>query len=346
MGLLFPRPAKTFLIVAVGLSQMGEFSFILGQAGLSFDFLNANQYSLILAAALISIILNPFMYKLLPDLEKMLRQVPFFWKKLEAHIPLPEIKKEHLNNHAVIVGYGRVGKHLVDVLESLSIPMLVIEADVERISLLNRKNVPTLYGDAGNSEVIRHAYLEQASVLVTTVPDETSAIMIVTAARDINPRLPIIARAGTEDGVRYLADLGANHIVHPELEGGLELIHHTLLSLGFPLGEVHQYSEAVRQDHYDFDITTDEEHRSLHNLLKVLKGIEIVWMEVSAASPLRGKTLAEANIRSQTGASIVALVRNKQLIANPKSMTVFETGDRMGVIGEIEQIEAVQNLIS
>jgi monovalent cation:H+ antiporter-2, CPA2 family len=346
LGLLLPRPAKTFLVVAVGLSQIGEFSFIIGQAGLSLGLLDANQYSLILAAALISITINPFMYNLLPVLERLIRQIPGFWKKLDASITLPEIQEDHFENHVVIVGYGRVGTHLVDLLESLSIPLLAIEADAERIAELNRKKVPTLYGDAGNSEVIRHAYLDKASALVTTVPDETSAIMIVTAARDLNPKLPIIARAPSEQAVRHLADLGANHIVHPELEGGLELIHHTLLTLGFPLREVHQYAEAIRQDRYEFSISTDEEHRSLHDLLQAFKGIEIIWMEVGDASPLVGKSLAEANIRSKTGASVVALSRNQQLSANPKSMTIFEPGDRIGVIGEKDQIEAVQILLN
>lgn len=345
LGLLFPRPARTFLVVAVGLSQIGEFSFILGQAGLSLQLLVADQYSLILAAALISITVNPLFYKLLPALERLLQHAPGFWKKLDANLPLPEIDEDQLDNHVVIIGYGRVGKHLVDVLETLSIPLLVIEADAERITVLNQRNVPTLYGDAGNSEVLNYARLDHASVLVTTVPDETSAIMIVTTARKINPDLPIIARAATQHGIRYLSELGANHIVHPELEGGMELVHHTLLSLGFPLQEVHRYAEAVRHDHYDFSVTTSAEHQSLHALLQSLKGIEIIWMDISHTSPFVGKTLAESNIRSETGASVVALVRNNQLFANPKSMTVFEAGDRIGVIGEKDQIEVVKSLI-
>lgn len=346
LGFFFPRPARTFLVVAVGLSQVGEFSFILGQGGLSLSLLNTNQYSLILAAALISITINPFMYRLLPWLETQLRKVPGFWKKLDANIKILEIKKDTLVNHVVIIGYGRVGKHMVDVLEKLEVPMLVIEADAESITSLNERNVPTLYGDASNSEVIDHAHLDRASVLVVTIPDETSAELIVTAARDLNPDLPIIARAATEDGVQMLSNQGANHTIHPELEGGLEMVHHTLLSLGFPLQEVHRYSEAVRQDRYNFNITTDEEHRSLHELLVAFQGIEIVWLTLCENSFLVGKSLAEANIRAQTGASVVALLRNEHLTPNPKSMTVFEIGDRVGFIGEKEQLEAVTALIS
>ncbi|NTV37013.1 MAG: sodium:proton exchanger, partial [Anaerolineaceae bacterium] len=345
LGLMISRPAKTFLVVAVGLSQIGEFSFILGQGGLSLGLLNSDQYSLILAAALLSITINPFMYKLLPVLEKVLRRIPVFWKQLEANKPLPEIDEKKLIEHVVIIGYGRAGKHLADVLEALSVSILVIESDAENIEALNQRNIPTLYGDAGNSEVLNHAHLDKARALVTTVPDETTNTMIVTAARDLNPKLLIIARAATEQGVRSLAELGANHIVQPEMEGGLELIHHTLLNLGFPLREVHQYVEAVRHDHFDGDHETDEEHRSLHELIQAFKGIEIIWMELSETSCLVGRSLADANIRSRTGASVVALIRNRQLIANPKSMTVFEMGDRMGVIGEQEQLDLVKDLM-
>jgi CPA2 family monovalent cation:H+ antiporter-2 len=345
LGLLFPRQARTFLVIAVGLSQIGEFSFILGQAGLALQMLTSDQYSLILAAALVSITLNPFMYKLLPWIEKVLRRIPVFWKQLEANRALPEIDEQKLIHHVVVIGYGNAGKHLVDVLASLSIPLLVIEADAENTARLNQKNIPTLYGDAANSEVIVHAHLEQARALVSTVPDETTTILIVTAARDLNPSLPIIVRAATEEGAHHLAELGVHHIVRPELECGLEMVHHILLDLGYPLREVHQYVEAIRQDHYDTDVATDEEHHSLHELLRVFKGIEIIWMELSAASSLVGQSLREANIRAHTGASVVALIRNKQLIANPKSMTVFETGDRIGVIGDPEQLKAVQELI-
>lgn len=345
LGLLFPRPARTFLVVAVGLSQIGEFSFILGQAGLALHLLDANQYSLILAAALFSITLNPFMYKLLPRLERTLQRAPRFWRKLEASQALPEIKEEQLLNHVVIVGYGRVGKHLVDVLESLQVPLLVIEADAERCNLLNQRHIPTLYGEAGNSEVMTHAHLERARVLVVTVPDETTATLVVTTARDLSLALPIVARAATEQGVHDLASFGAQYVVHPELEGGLELVHHTLLSLGFPLREVHEYAEAVRRDRYNTNITADEEFQSLHDLLHATKGIEIFWLQLAADSSLLGRTLAEVDIRSRTGASVVALIRNQQLLANPKSLTTFEEGDRIGLIGDPEQLEVARSLI-
>jgi CPA2 family monovalent cation:H+ antiporter-2 len=345
LGLLFPRPARTFLVIAVGLAQVGEFSFIIGQAGVSLNLLNTDQYSLILAASLISITINPFLFKLLPRMEKLLQRMPSFWKKLESSKPLPEIDESKLMNHAVIIGYGRVGKQMVDVLESLEVPMLVIEADAEQIDALNKRKIPTLFGDAANSEVLMHASLEKARILVITVQSESASSLIITTAKNLNPRLSIIARASSQEGVRVLAKLGAQHTVQAELEEGLELISHALISLGFPLKEVHDYAESVRHDNYEPNITTNAEHQSLHQLLHALRGIELTWLSLPEDSPIIGKSLAESNIRAHTGASVVALMRNNELTANPKSMTIFEAGDRIGIIGELDQINNARCLI-
>ncbi len=345
LGLFFPRPARTILVIAIGLSQMGEFSFIIGQAGISLNLLTANQYSLILAAALLSITINPFMYKLLPILEKYLRRIPIFWIRLESNKPLPEIDEQKLVNHVVVIGYGRAGQHIVDVMIALEIPILVIEFDAENAELLRKRNVPALFGDAGNSEIINHARLDKARVLITTVPDETTASMIVAAGKAINPNLIMIARSASEEGTRYLSNLGADHIVLTELEGGLELLNHTLLTLNFPLQEIQQYLEAFRHDSYNFANLSDAEHRSLHDLLRVVKGIEIIWVEIKEGSPLIGKSLVEANIRSKTGASVIALIRNKKLIPNPTSMTYLSLEDRIGLIGDQEQLLAVHQLM-
>ena len=346
LGLVIPRQARTFLVVAVGLSQIGEFSFILGQGGLSLGLLNNEQYSLILAAALISITVNPLMYSLLPKLEAWLPRLPWLWNRLDKHHHLPPVETSSLEHHVVIIGYGRIGSHLVDVLKSLEIPQLVIEMDPDRIEELNARRIACLYGDAGNSEVITHAGLEKARELVITVPEEATAALIVIAARDINPALPVVVRVASVEGVDHLAKLGANHIVHPELEGGLEMVLHALVQLGYPLRKVYEYVETVRRDRYNTEVTSQDEMRSLRGLMRVFDNTEIFWMDLHDGSPLIGRSLAEADIRARTGASVVAILREEKMIANPKSHTVFSAGDRIGVIGEPEQIEHVGQIIA
>lgn len=345
LGFLFPWPARTTLVVANGLSQIGEFSFILGQAGVTLGLLDQNQYSLILAGALLSITVNPVMFRLIAPLERWLRRFPAIWTALDRHGPAPLPPAETMTEHVVIVGYGRVGQHIADLLGQLAIPHLIVEADAERLAELDRRKVPTLFGDAANSEVLVHAGLSRARALIVTVPDEAASELIVAAARDMAPKLPIIVRAATKEGVRRLAQLGAQHVIHPEMEGGLEIVRRTFLQLGFPLREVYQYADAVRRDHYDVQINTEQEHRLLLELLDAARGIEIAWVRLAPDSPLAGQTLAAAEVRTRTGAAVVAIMRNRQLLANPKSQTVFEPGDQIGLIGDREQIAVAEELL-
>ena len=346
MGLIFPWAARTTLVVSAGLSQIGEFSFIVGQAGVALGLLDQSQYSLILAGALLSITVNPVMFRLIRPAERWLKRFPGLWKLLDRQgPPIPEVA-ESMAEHVVIVGYGRVGRHIVTLLGELGIPHLVVDADAERIAELGRRGITSLYGDAANSEILKYTGLAQARALVVAGPDEDASALVITAARDLAPDLPIIARATSQEGTKHLTALGAQDVIHPELEGGLEIVRHTLLQLGFPLQEIYRYTDAVRRDHYDLGLNTEEEHRLLHELLDAVNNIEIKWFRLSEGSSLVGKTLAEADLRSRTGASVVAILREQHLIANPKSMTVFQAGDRMGLIGDGEEIETAEKLIS
>ncbi|HEU0292260.1 MAG TPA: cation:proton antiporter [Anaerolineales bacterium] len=345
MGFLLPWPAHTTLVLAAALSQIGEFSFILGQEGMALGLLDRDQYSLILAGSLLSITLNPIIFRFITPAEKWLQKLPAVWRLLDRHRPMPLPVEESIEGHVVIVGYGRVGHHIVNLLGQMEIPHLVIDADAARIEELNRRGVHSLYGDAANSEVLTHAGLERARALVVAGPDESASELVVAAARDISPKLPIVARATTIDGIDRLSELGAQDVIHPELEGGLEIVRHALLQLNFPLHEIIHYIDAVRRDHYDTQLNTEEEHRLLHELIHASGNLEVSWFSLDAGSPLVGRTLKEVNLRTLTGASVVAIMRNRQLIANPKSLTVFEAGDRVGFIGDKGQIDDVEQLL-
>jgi CPA2 family monovalent cation:H+ antiporter-2 len=353
LGLVFPWPAGTVLVVAAGLSQIGEFSFILGQAGISLGLLKSDQYSLILAVALISITLNPVMYRLITPLEKLLRRSPRLWRLLDRQgkkfEELPSVDTA-ITNHVVIVGFGRVGKHIATLLGDMRIPYLIVHADPEQVDELKQRRIPNLYGDAANSEVLTHTDLKHARALVVAGSDQSSSEMVVAAARDLAPTLPIIARASSTDGIKRLVQLGAQYVIHPELEAGqleagLEIVRHTLLQLGFPIHEITRYTDSVRQDRYDLQVNTEEEHRLLRNLIDAVDGIEVTWRLLPAGNPIIGQTLAEGDLRTRTGASVVAIYRGKLLMANPKSLTVLAPGDRIGFIGDPEQTEAVEELL-
>ncbi|GAB4426727.1 MAG: cation:proton antiporter [Chloroflexi bacterium OHK40] len=346
LGLILPASGRTMLVVSAGLSQIGEFSFIVGQAGVSLGVLTQDQYSLILAGALLSIMLNPLMFRAIPHAERLLQRMPWLWSRLDRHPPQAAGPVLPQKDHVVVVGYGRVGEHIVSVLERLGIPRLVVEIDSGRAAEFNARGIPTLYGDAANSEVLTHAGLAQARALVVTLPDEAAAELVVATARDLAPQLPVIARAATTSGVGRLTDLGAQDVIHPELEGGLEVVRHTLMRLDYPPTQVQSYTDAVRRDQYDTSVSSPAEHQVLEQLLHTARGIEIAWRSIPAGSPLVGRSLAEANLRAHTGASVIALIREQQLLANPKSSTRFQAGDLVGLIGEGADVAAAERMIN
>jgi CPA2 family monovalent cation:H+ antiporter-2 len=346
LGFLIRGPARTFLVVAAGLSQIGEFSFILGQAGLSMGVLHQDQYSLILAGALLSITANPVMLRSITEVERWLKKLPVVWKRLDLHGPSLTTAVELLANHVVVIGYGRVGRHIVNVLGQLNVPRLVVDANAGRIEELDARGVPTLFGDAANSEVVAHASLKRARLLVVTVPEEAMAGVIVAAAREQAPDLPIIARAATGLGVKRLAQLGAQQVIHPELEGGLQIVRRTLLQLGFPLTKVQEYADVVRSDYYDLSINTERERQLLNDLLRAGDNIGIAWLRLGLNNSLVGRTLAQANLRARAGASVVAIMRDRELITNPEPQAVLRANDLVGFVGNEDQLNRVQEVFA
>src|SRR3989475_2649923 len=274
-GLIFPRPARTALILAAGRSQIGEFSFILGTAGIALGVFKEEQYALLLAGALLSITLNPFLFRALPWIEAHLQKVPAFWSLLDRHGPVQAPIEESLRDHVVVIGCGRVGQNLVNVLGHLSIPRLVVEQDIRRVTELQRQAIPTLYGDAANSDILSLVHLKQARAVIVTLPDEAAAAIVVATAHAEAPHVPIIARAATKEGLHQLFALGAHHVIYPELEGGLEMVRETLGRLDYLESNVQEYTEAVRRRHKDLSQSTDVVHYAIEQMLGEKKQDEL-----------------------------------------------------------------------
>jgi CPA2 family monovalent cation:H+ antiporter-2 len=302
------------------------------------------QYSLILASAVLSITVNPLMFRSAARIERVARNSSWPGRR-----PRPA-RKESLQAdpsdapHVVVVGCGRVGGHIVDVLGSIALPRLVVESDAEKVDELHRRGIAVLFGDAANSDILKLARLETARALVVTIPDEAAASLVVAGARALAPALPVIARASTQAGVKHLRELGARDVIHPELEGGLEIVRHALLRLGFPPREIQKYVDVVRSESYDTAIQSPEEHRALSVLLDATHEAELTWVTVAPDSALSGKTLVESELRARTGASVVAVRRHEELVTNPSPEFRLRAGDQLGLIGLYSQVSVAESL--
>lgn len=351
LSLAMPASGRALVVVAAGLSQIGEFSFIVGQAGMSLELITGDQYALILAAAVLSIMVNPLMFGLIPTMERLLLASPYVGTRMRRAEPGITIEEHELDGHVVVVGYGRVGHQTVQVLRELDSQLLIVDLDSPSIEEADADGLLALFGDASNSDILNHAGLTRAKALVVTLPNQTATELVVATAVEQAPNLPIIARAGTLEGMRRLHKLGARHVINPELEGGLEIVRHTLFELSFPMSRLQPFVDAVRREAYEgrldgVDDDPTETTRVLDQLLNAVRGVDIAWHAVPEGSALAGATLESADLRRLTGASVVAIMQQGEILANPSPDTVFRGGDLLGVIGSTQELVAVEDLLA
>ncbi|MCX6024509.1 MAG: cation:proton antiporter, partial [Chloroflexi bacterium] len=249
---LFGYSLRASLTIAAGLAQIGEFSFILADLGRTLGLLPAEGYNLVLAGALLSITINPFLFRAIEPVEAWIRRHPKLAAMLErSETPLteagPEADTHALRGHAVICGYGRVGSIIGHALERRGLRYVAVDLDRRRIEGLRQRGVPSLFGDAANPALLEHAALDHARILVVAAPDPIAARRIVEMARRTHPRLDIIVRTHSAAEREFLSEHGANEAVIGELELALEMARHTLHRFGVSGLELQSSIQGLRR---------------------------------------------------------------------------------------------------
>ena len=197
-------PLNTALTVSASLAQIGEFSFILVGLGASLGLLPPEGTSLVLAGALISIALNPLLFKAINPLQEWLRKNSDFARKLEARDdPLAELPvtthEKYLSRQVVLVGYGRVGRRIAEALEEQRLPYVVAEQNRDIVERLRAKGVPAVFGDAADPAVLIQAHIARAGMLVIATPDTLDVRQMIGIARSLNPEIQTVIRTHSEE---------------------------------------------------------------------------------------------------------------------------------------------------
>ncbi|WP_406642932.1 YbaL family putative K(+) efflux transporter [Pectobacterium brasiliense] len=224
---LFGHSKRTALTISASLAQIGEFAFILAGLGIVLGLLSEEGRNLVLAGAILSIMINPLLFTLL---ERYLAK----HETIEEQIVEEAIEEEKqipvdMCNHALLVGYGRVGSLIGAKLHQAGIPIVVIENSRTRVDALREQGIKAVLGNATKPEIMDIARLDCARWLLLTIPNGYEAGEIVAAAREKRADLEIIARAHYDDEVSYITEHGANEVVMGEREIANSMI--TLLKL-------------------------------------------------------------------------------------------------------------------
>jgi monovalent cation:H+ antiporter-2, CPA2 family len=222
--LAFRYPLNTALTVSVSLAQIGEFSFILAGLSVYLGILSLEKQSIILAAAIISIALNPFIFRLVEPLQRWILARSKLARKLEYSTddPLAELPMNkdtaHIGQHVVLVGYGRVGKRIAAAMKQQNITYVVAEQNRERVEHLRDKGSHAVAGDAAEAAVLIQAHVARASTLIVAIADIFRARQMIEIARMLNPKIEILVRAHSDEEVELLQQEKVDKIFFGEQE--------------------------------------------------------------------------------------------------------------------------------
>jgi len=248
---------RVALVVALGLAQVGEFSFILGDLARQHRLLGETGYSLLIACALVSISLNPFLFRLLDPLEDWLRRQPRLWRLLDARAArrrdaVNEASASSIRTGAaplaIVVGYGPVGQAVDRALRQTGTETVVIDLNMDTVAELAGAGRLALFGDASHATLLEAAGIARAKTLVVTLPHSVNRTPLITAARQSNPRCRIFVRARYLREREDLVQAGADGACYEEAEAAVALTARVLADLGLSEAVLSAETARVRRE--------------------------------------------------------------------------------------------------
>ena len=209
----FGHPNSTALTISTSLAQIGEFAFIIAGLGLSLKILPKDGHDLVLAGALITIMLNPVLFMVLDRWQaredaRVLANTP----------PEPDVVPVDIGGHAILVGFGRVGSQLAQLLQERGVPVVVVEDDADRVAQARASGFPTVRGNVANRRVMQEAAPERANLAIFAMSHALEAGEAIERLKAVNPALSVLARAHSETQVKHLLEHGADAAVLAERE--------------------------------------------------------------------------------------------------------------------------------
>lgn len=234
---LLKHPLRSSLRLGASLGQIGEFSFILAGLGVSLGVFTEEARSLILGAALLTITINPFLFNGLDRLGGWIGERPDLLEKLERET-VPRIMGTDLltslePDHAILIGYGRVGRTIGDALQRLGVPFIAIEQDRRIVESMRAIGVSTIFGDATQPGLMENAYPEVAKLLIIASPDPYHAMHIISIVRSLNPEIDIVVRTHSDQEQEMFDALNVKKALMGERELAYGMAYYSMRALGF-----------------------------------------------------------------------------------------------------------------
>jgi CPA2 family monovalent cation:H+ antiporter-2 len=325
---------------ALGLAQIGEFSFVLAVAGRSDGLISEEFYQIFLSSSVITMIAAPFVLKAAPSLSAWITSRRLIAKmgarrRRSGTEGFPRRKQ----GHVIVVGFGLNGRNLARVLKETGIPYVVLEINGDTVREMKKRGEPLYYGDGTSTEILRKLGIEGARLLVVAISDPASTRRIVKVARHENSGLRIIVRTRYTAEVDDLKALGADTVIPEEFETSIEIFSNVLQAYRFPNNVILEMVEKVRSGGYTALRNLDLPKKHLFDKCEWLPEIDVDGYRIPEASPLEGESISGLQVRKKTGATIIAVRRGAKVHTNPEPDFTLDAGDIILFTGERHAME-------
>jgi len=337
-AILMGLPLRTALIVGMTLSQIGEFSFILSQAGLKHGLLTVDSYQMFLAVSVLTMTATPFIIGLAPRTADLFLKMPLPRSLKRGHYPVRGSKKIQEKDHLVIVGFGVNGRNIARAARASGIHYVIVEINPEVVRQEREKGELIFFGDATQEAVLQHVGIKEARTVVSVINDPAAARRITELARRLNPKIHIIVRTRYLREMGPLYELGANEVIPEEFETSIEIFSRVLAKYLLPKDEIEKFTAEVRSEGYEMFRTLSREAATCRDLAHCLPDIELGSFRVTKKSPFFEKTLAQTEMRKKHEVTVLAIRRNHQLIYSPDPEIKLLEDDLLIIIGKPEKI--------
>jgi CPA2 family monovalent cation:H+ antiporter-2 len=323
-------PLRTAILTGLGLAQVGEFSFVLAQAGLGYNFIEPDFYNGFLAASIFTMLITPLVFQLLPVISGK-------FDFLESS-PLKQ-KESMLKDHVIIIGFGLNGKNLARVLKEAGIKYIVIELNPETVRTEKANGENIIYGDITKEEILHHTNIDSAKILVLAISDPSAARIGVQNAKRLNPSIYTIVRTRYTKEILGLKRLGADEVIPEEFETSLHIFSIVLERYHIPLNVIMKQVALLRAENYNILIEDTPTFHSLVHLNEILAAGLTETFYVDEENPFLEKTLAEVNLRAETDATIIVIVRDGKTISNPSGKEQLMPNDTIVITGTHQSVD-------
>ncbi len=334
-------PWRTALLSGVILSQIGEFSFVLALQGFKNNIISEYTYQAFISASVLTFIVSPLLIALA---YYVLSGKNLFVADKKAKIN--EAVQPQIKNHVIVCGLGLNGRNLVSVLKETSINYAIIDLNIKHIRDMQKageKNI--IWGDCSNTEILKRAGVEKARVLVIAISDRFLTKSALSVAKSLNPNIHVIVRTKYVADIEELQALGADDIIPEEFETSIQIFSRVLKMFHTPNSIILAQGNIIRNKSYGVFRQVRFTQEAFDQISQILAQGTIDTCYIAVGNPNIGRSIKDIDLKAQTGAMIINIIRNNETITNPPSDFVLQAADQIILFGSHAAIDAALKML-